>query len=70
MRQGYGKGISYAEIDGRGVVFITSPGLLSPRARRETGKPLENWGRPVPLDGFNATGTVDLVEDLIADWGP
>ena len=70
MRQGYGKGISYAEIDGRGVVFITSPGFFLHALDAETGKPLENWGRPVPLDGFDTTGTVDLVEDLIADWGP
>ena len=70
MRQGYGKGISYAEIDGRGVVFITSPGFFLHALDADTGKPLENWGRPVQLDGFEASGTVDLVEDLIADWGP
>ena len=70
MRQGYGKGISYAEIDGRGVVFITSPGFFLHALDAETGRPLENWGRPVPLPGFNASGTVDLVEDLIADWSP
>jgi glucose dehydrogenase len=70
MRQGYGKGITYAEIDGRGVVFITSPGFFLHALDVETGRPLENWGRPVPLDGFDASGTVDLVEDLIADWGP
>ena len=27
----------------------------------ETGEPLENWGRPVPVDGFRPTGTVDLL---------
>ena len=70
MRQGYGKGISYAEIDGRGVVFITSPGFFLHALDADTGRPLEDWGRPVPLEGFNASGTVDLVEDLIADWGP
>ena len=26
--------------------------------------------RPVAIDGFGESGTVDLVEDLIADWGP
>ena len=44
MRQGYGKGISYAEIDGRGVVFITSPGFFLHALDADTGKPLENWG--------------------------
>lgn len=70
MRQGYGKGITYAELDGRGVVFITSPGFFLHALDADTGRPLENWGRPVPVDGFNETGTVDLVEDLISDWGP
>jgi quinoprotein glucose dehydrogenase len=70
MRQGYGKGITYAELDGRGVVFITSPGFFLHALDADTGRPLENWGRPVPVDGFNDSGTVDLVEDLISDWGP
>ncbi len=70
MRKGYGKGIAYTEIDGRGVVFITSPAFFLHALDADTGEPLENWGRPVPIDGFNETGTVDLVEDLIADWGP
>ena len=28
MRQGYGKGVAYTEIDGRGVVFISSPAFF------------------------------------------
>ena len=70
MRAGYGKGIAYSEVDGRGVVFITSPAFFLHALDAETGRPLEGWGRPVPLDGFGESGTVDLVEDLIADWGP
>ena len=70
MRKGYGKGIAYAEIDGRGVIFISSPAFFLHALDADTGKPLENWGRPVPIEGFEPSGTVDLVEDLIADWGP
>ena len=70
MRAGYGKGIAYAEGDGRGVVYITSPGFFLHALDAETGRPLENWGRPVGIAGFGESGTVDLVEDLIADWGP
>ncbi len=70
MRQGYGKGIAYTEIDGRGVVFITSPAFFLHALDADTGKPLENWGRPVPVAGFEPTGTIDLVEDLISDWAP
>ena len=70
MRKGYGKGIAYAEVDGRGVVFITSPGFFLHALDAETGRPIENWGRPVVLADFGTSGTVDLVEDLIADWAP
>ena len=70
MRKGYGKGIAYAEVEGRGVVFITSPGFFLHALDADTGRPLENWGRSVPLADFGETGTVDLVEDLIADWSP
>ena len=70
MRKGYGKGIAYAEIDGRGVIFITSPAFFLHALDADTGEPIENWGRRVPIDGFEPSGTVDLVEDLISDWGP
>ena len=36
----------------------------------KTGRPLENWGNAVPLPGFPQTGVVDILPDLIADWGP
>jgi quinoprotein glucose dehydrogenase len=70
MRQGYGKGVAYAKVDGRGVIFITSPAFFLHALDAETGRPLENWGAPVPIEGFGQTGTVDLVADLIQDWGP
>ncbi len=70
MRAGYGKGVAYSEIDGRGVIFTISPAFFLHALDAKTGQPLENWGRPVPLPGFGRTGTVDLVDDLIRDWGP
>jgi quinoprotein glucose dehydrogenase len=70
MRASYGKGIAYAEVDGRGVVFISTPGFFLFALDAETGQPLENWGRPVSAPGFPASGGVDLVEDLIRDWAP
>ena len=70
MRKGYGKGITFAEVDGRGVVFITSPAFFLHAIDAETGLPLENWGSPVPIDGFPATGVVDLIPPLVEDWGP
>ncbi len=70
MRAAYGKGVAYHEINGRGVVYIASPGFFLYALDAETGKPLENWGRPVSLPAFPKTGVVDLVEDLIRDWEP
>jgi len=70
MRAGYGKGISYAEVNGRGVVFISTPGFFLHALDAETGQPLENWGEGVPIEGFPESGSVDLVADLIEGWGP
>lgn len=70
MRKGYGKGIAYGKVDGRGVVFITTPAFFLHALDAETGQPLENWGEPVDVAGFGKSGTVDLVKDLIADWDP
>jgi quinoprotein glucose dehydrogenase len=69
MRKGYGKGVAYGKIDGRGVVYITSPAFFLHALDAETGRPLENWGKPVSIPGFPKSGTVDLVWDLIQDWG-
>jgi quinoprotein glucose dehydrogenase len=70
MRAAYGKGIAYAEVNGKGVVFISTPGFFLFALDAETGKPLPNWGRPIGLPEFPQTGGVDLVEDVIRDWEP
>ena len=70
MRSGYGKGIAYGEIDGRGVVYISTPAFFLHALDVETGEPLANWGEGVPIEGFPPSGSVDLVADLIEDWGP
>ena len=64
MRAAYGKGVAYHEIDGRGVVYISTPGFFLFALDAETGQPLPNWGRQVRLPSFPRTGVVDLVEDL------
>ena len=70
MRKGYGKGVAYGEVDGRGVIFITTPGFFLHALDAQTGQPLEGWGEGVPIDGFPASGSVDLVADLIEGWAP
>jgi quinoprotein glucose dehydrogenase len=70
MRASHGKGVAYAEVNGRGVVYIVTPAFFLHALDAETGKPLAGWGGAVPLPGFPATGSVDLVKDLIKDWEP
>ena len=68
-RQAYGKGVAYAEVNGRGVIYVTSPAFFLWALDAKTGRPLENWGTSVPLDGFSDTGTIDLIPPLVSDWG-
>jgi len=70
MRAAWGKGVAYSKIDGRGVVFIVTPAFFLYALDADTGIPLDDWGAPVPLDGFSQTGVVDLIPDLIGDWAP
>ncbi len=70
MRQDYGKGVAYAEIDGRGVIYIISPAFFLTALDAKTGKPLEGFGKPVPVDGFPQTGVVDLLADLGHEYDP
>jgi glucose dehydrogenase len=70
MRKGYGKGVAYATVNGRGVVYIVSPGFFLHAIDAETGRHLEGWGKKVDLPGWPASGTVDLVTDLLNGWEP
>ena len=70
MRSNHGKGVAYARVNGRGIVFMTSPGFFLHALDARTGQPLEGWGTAVPVRGFPKTGTVDMLKDLIADWQP
>ena len=69
-RTDFGKGIAYAEVDDRGVVYVTSPAFFLWALDARTGRPLDDWGSSVPLDEFSRTGVVDLIPDLVRDWGP
>jgi glucose dehydrogenase len=63
-RQDSGKGVAYAEVDGRGVIYQISPAFFLHALDAETGLPLEGFGKPVPVEGFGDHGTVDLLGDL------
>ena len=70
MRKDYGKGVTIAEVDGRKVVYITSPAFFLTALDLETGAPVEGFGGQVPVDGFPATGVVDLLADLGHPYDP
>lgn len=70
MRKDYGKGVGYAHVDGRGVVYIISPAFFLTALEADTGMPLEGFGKPVPIKGFPKTGVVDLLADLGHDYDP
>jgi glucose dehydrogenase len=70
MRAGYGKGVAYGEIDGRGVIYMVTPARFLWALDAETGAPLENWGRGVDLPGFTSHGVLDVLEDQAEGWGP
>jgi quinoprotein glucose dehydrogenase len=70
MRNNYGKGVAYGEVDGRGVIFYTSPAFFLHALDAKTGEHLANWGRRVSLPRFPRTGVMDMLPDLVKDWGP
>jgi quinoprotein glucose dehydrogenase len=47
MRQNYGKGVATAQIDGRDVLYVTSPAFFLTALDAATGRPLEGFGDPV-----------------------
>ena len=70
-RTDFGKGVAYAKVDGRGVIFISTPAFFLWALDAKTGRPLENWGTtPVPLKEFPKSGVIDMIPDLVSDWGP
>ncbi len=70
MRKDYGKGVAYAEVDGKGVVYIISPAFFLTALDADTGAPLEGFGAPVPIDGFAQTGVVDLLAHMGHEYDP
>jgi quinoprotein glucose dehydrogenase len=70
MRSNHGKGVAYANIDGKDAVIVVSPAFFMHALDAHTGLPLENWGGAVPIDGFPKTGSVDLLADLGHDFDP
>jgi quinoprotein glucose dehydrogenase len=70
MRKNHGKGVAYANINGRDVVYVVTPAFFLHALDAHTGQPIEGFGGAVPLEGFPKTGTVDLLEGLGHPFDP
>jgi glucose dehydrogenase len=70
MRNNYGKGVAYGEVNGRGIIYYTSPAFFLHALDARTGAHLENWGSAVAIEGFPKSGVVDMLPDLVRDWEP
>ncbi|MEX2583279.1 MAG: PQQ-binding-like beta-propeller repeat protein [Gemmatimonadota bacterium] len=70
MRSNYGKGVAVSEVDGRKVIYMVSPAFFLHALDAETGRPLDGFGSPVPVDGFPKTGVVDMLADLGHEYDP
>ena len=55
MRKNYGKGVGYAEVGGRGVIYLVTPAFFLHALDPETGYPVESFGDH---------GVVDLLDNL------
>lgn len=69
-RTDFGKGVAYAEHEGKGIILVTSPAFFLWALDAETGHPIENWGRATGIDDFSESGVVDLIPYLVDDWQP
>ena len=70
MRQDYGKGVAYGEVDGHGVIYTISPAFFLTALDAKTGRPLQGFGKQVPVAGFPETGVVDLLADMGHKYDP
>src|SRR5690606_26742833 len=76
VRASWGKGVAYGEVDGRGVIYYTSPAYFLHALDAETGRPLEGFGEPIPIEGFAKHGAVDMLkyqetaQPFDPYWGP
>jgi len=70
MRKNHGKGVAYANVDGRDIVYVVTPAFFLHALDANTGQPVEGFGGSVPIEGFPSTGTVDLLAYLGHEYDP
>lgn len=64
MRKNHGKGVAYANVDGRDIIYVVTPAFFLHAFDADTGEPIEGFGSSVAIEGFPAAGTVDLLAHL------
>ena len=64
MRKNHGKGVAYANVGGRDIIYVVTPAFFLHALDADTGQPIEGFGGSVPIEGFPETGTVDLLAHL------
>ena len=57
------RGVAYAD----GKIFLHQADTKLVALDAKTGRPLENWGRKVPLPGWPDSGVVDMIPDLVSN---
>ena len=70
MRKNHGKGVAYANVDGRDIIYVVTPAFFLHALDAHTGEPIGGFGGSVPIEGFPPTGTVDLLAHLGHEYDP
>ncbi len=70
MRKNHGKGVAYANVDGRDIIYVVTPAFFLHAFDANTGEPIEGFGGQIPIEGFPETGSVDLLAHLGHEYDP
>ena len=69
-RQDYGKGVAFARVDGRPVIYLATPGSYLYALDADTGQPLSFFGNNGVVDLHLGLGPYSVDPDRgILDWG-
>ncbi len=63
-RKNYGKGVAYAEVDGRGIIYLVTPGYYLHALDAETGQPISYFGMNGVVDLHVGLGEYPVEADI------
>ena len=70
MRKNHGKGVAYANVDGRDIVYVVTPAFFLHALDAHTGEPIVGFGGQIPIEGFPESGSIDLLAHLGHEFDP